>query len=81
MGRNQSAADRADRLSHGRCPIHGIGMPQVSPWEKKIGGMLDGADVAVVECPRKDCGIQAYSCGPVGPCELLPKWHHLLRGE
>jgi hypothetical protein len=79
--RKQSAKDRIKRINEGRCPIHGVSMTQVSCWDKQIGGALDSTDVCVVECPRRDCHIQAVAASADGPWELLPEWDPLLAGE
>lgn len=81
MPRQQSAADRRKRLGEGRCPVHGIFMPQVGGWSRRVGGALDGKQVTIVECPRRDCSIQAYAAAPDGPWELLPEHDWLLAGE
>lgn len=81
MARKQSAKDRIKRINEGRCPIHGLYMPQVGRWEEQIGGPLDGAQFTIVECPRNDCNIQAKAVGPQGPWELLSEWDYLLAGE
>jgi hypothetical protein len=81
MSRKQSASDRFTRLSRGCCPIHGIFMPQVSNWNERVGGALDGAEVTVVECPRRDCDVRAFAASCDGPWELLPEFRHLLNEE
>lgn len=68
----QIARDRAERLKDGRCPIHGIDMPQIG---------LDGEGVEqrfLVGCPRKDCEIKGTSVMPFGPVELLPEYATLI---
>lgn len=79
MTKKQSIQDRVKRINEGRCPIHGLYMPQVGYWEEQKGGALDGAVVTEVECPRKDCNIRAKAAGPDGPWELLPEWKYLLQ--
>ncbi len=81
MATQQSPDDRLRRLNQGCCPIHGIWMPQVDRWQERIGGALDGAQVTIVECPRKDCSVQAFAASVDGPWELLPDFQHLLGGE
>lgn len=70
----QSAQDRAERLAEGRCPIHGVDMPQIAVLE---GGTMERC---LVECPRGDCEIQGTSLQPSGPVELLPKFINLIGG-
>ncbi len=81
MARRQSAADRYRRLMEGCCPVHGIPMDQVDGWSERLGGALDGAQVTIVACPRRDCGIRAYAASYDGPWELLPAYQELLAGE
>ena len=72
-------AARLKRLNRGGCPIHGIYMPQDGPWTKKEGGALDGADVCIVGCPRKDCKIRAWAADVEGPFEILDEFIYLLK--
>lgn len=81
MTQKQSLVDRIKPIDEGRCPIHRLYMPQVGRWEEQIGGAIDGAQVTIVECPRKDYNIQAKAVGPDGPWELLPEWINLLEDE
>lgn len=74
----QSKEDRTNRLSEGRCPVHGIWMPQVDSWHEQNGGALDGAQFTIVECPRGDCHIRAKAFSIDGPWELLPEFVYLL---
>lgn len=67
----QSRHDRLKRLSEGRCPIHGLSMVQV--------GLVD-VSAALVECPRRDCGIRGTATDPDGVVSLLPE-HESLLGE
>ncbi|WP_455233591.1 hypothetical protein [Geopseudomonas aromaticivorans] len=69
----QSAKDRAFRLSEGRCPIHGVSMPQI--------GLTGEGDQqrALVGCPRKDCEITGSAWDADGPVELMPEHAALLR--
>lgn len=78
MARRQSPEDRIKRLKKGCCPIHGMFMGQISCWEKRVGGELDGELVTTVECERKACGIKAYAVDIDGPYELFPEFKHLL---
>lgn len=66
----QTAQDRARRLEQGRCPIHGIDMPQV--------GLNTCGPGFVVECPRKDCNIQGKSLEPSGPVDLLAEFEGVI---
>lgn len=68
----QSAQDRAERLAEGRCPVHGIDMPQIAVIRE---GTMERC---LVECPRGDCEIQGTSLQPSGPVELLPKFRSLI---
>jgi hypothetical protein len=67
--RKQSVADRRQRLSEGRCPVHGLYMPQIGPW---VG------EECLCGCPRDDCKIEVWMPAPDGPATLLPEWEHLL---
>jgi hypothetical protein len=77
----QSVASRRARLDRGCCPVHGIGMSQVFFWFKRCGGKLDGLDVTVVGCPRKDCRIEAFAASCDGPWELCPEHLYLFRDD
>lgn len=68
----QSASDRIARVKEGRCPIHGIDMPQIA-WVS--GG---SEQLFRVACPRRDCSIEGVSAAPSGPVELLPEFTALL---
>lgn len=68
----QSAQDRAERLAEGRCPIHGIDMPQIDILGE--GTMRRW----LVECPRGDCEIKGTSHKPSGPVDLLPEFRNLI---
>ena len=35
-------------------------------WEEQKGGMFDGAQAALIECPRKDCRFRRERCHPMG---------------
>lgn len=74
MSRKQSVADREKRLSEGRCPVHGLPMPQADSWYTQE----DGKQYTLVECPRSDCQIRAKAFHWNGPWELLPEWHYLI---
>jgi hypothetical protein len=37
--------------------------------------------IAIVECSREVCGVQAFAGGPDGPWDLTPQWQHLLKDE
>lgn len=78
MSRKQSVIDRVKRLSEGRCPVHGIPMPQVDRWYAQEDGLLSGKQYTIVECPRADCQIRAKAYQWDGPWELLPEWKYLL---
>jgi hypothetical protein len=71
-GRRQGRGDRLRRLAMGRCPVHGVCMPQTD------GYFDDGT--CYVECCRKDCAIGGMATDP-HQVWLLPQWVHLLDGE
>ena len=75
--RRQSPADRLQRLATGSCPVHGIGMPQVSGWFEGYGDSSE-LDYALVQCPRQDREITAKAFSIDGPWELLRQWQYLL---
>lgn len=68
----QGAGDRLKRLTEGRCPIHGISMPQVG------NDVLEGRPVYIVRCPRRDCGVMASRLDGNSEASLLPRYAHLL---
>ena len=75
MSKGQGRDARIERLSDGGCPVHGINMPQVSKWDVDA----DGRSFAIVECPRKDCDIQARCYDPVfGAWALTEPFWYLL---
>jgi hypothetical protein len=65
--RKQSPTDRLHRLHQGRCPVHGISMPQVDSWYYPEAGRA----YTVVGCPREDCSIRAKAYSIDGPWELV----------
>ena len=84
MARKQSAADRQRRLDHGRCPIHGIGLSQQSPWrEEPDEGKRQrlGKRYILVSDGRNDCPLVIKSYGRDGPHDMLPEWAHIMNGE
>lgn len=81
----QSRADRERRLNEGRCPVHGIWMPQFSSWYLPCGhsepGFLTGDEDAaytIVSCPRADCGIMVKAFDVFGPWKLTKEWSWIL---
>ncbi|MDM8537811.1 hypothetical protein QUF70_13725 [Desulfobacterales bacterium HSG17] len=82
----QTPADRLLKLSAGKCPVHGIWMPQIDTWYYADTGEryfwpeenADRAIFTIVECPWNNCGIQAKAFSNDGPWELTEKWEHLL---
>jgi len=58
-----------ERMKHGACPIHGIGMSQV------IGNWYRFPDsdtqFTIVGCPRKDCDVHGIQADILGPVTLL----------
>lgn len=78
--KTQSQADRERRLKRGACPIHGVGMvPHVY-----VATPAQGEPYSLVECSRRDCGVQAKEYGDLEDpdglrYELLPEWHYLLK--
>jgi hypothetical protein len=67
MARRQSHADQERRLTEGRCPIHGLSMPQVDGWFIDD----DGRQFTIVGCPRSDCDEHAKAYSIDGPWERL----------
>ena len=70
----QSTQDRQLRLSEGRCPIHGIWMPQIESWHEE-----KGISFTIVGCPRKNCNIKVRAYSINGPWDLLPQFKYLLQ--
>lgn len=82
--KKQSKEDRLKRLKTGRCPIHGIFMPQVGLHDiysdpcSQCGEQKELGSRFIVGCPRKDCNIQAYTDEPYVESDLLPEFQYLI---
>lgn len=74
LAKKQSSSERAKRLQEGRCPVHGLWMPQIDGWHYPE----DGKRYTLVGCPRSDCAIVARAFGFDGPWELLDEFIALL---
>lgn len=83
---NQYRAERLIKLAAGRCPVHGIWMPQVDTWYYADTGepyifpeeTTTRPVYTIVECPWNNCGIQAKAFSNDGPWELTDKWKYLV---
>ena len=69
----QSKQDRLRRLNEGRCPVHGIWMPQVGNPET-----YQGIERVLVGCPRRDCAILAYAQDVDGPRQIHPDFEAVI---
>lgn len=65
--RKQSPKDKQRRLNEGRCPTHGLPMPQADGWFYP----KNDDPYTVVGCPRKDCNIRAKAYDRNEPCILI----------
>jgi hypothetical protein len=77
MVHKQSAADRQERLDEGGCPIHGIGLSQISGWYEETDWTKRrtlGKHFTLVSDGREDCPLVAKAYAFEGPYELLPEW-------
>lgn len=75
MTTGQSKEARLERLSEGRCPIHGLSMDQVEGPSTDA----DGKPFVVEECPRNDCRIRAKAFYEFdGPRALLEEFWYLI---
>lgn len=73
--KKQSIQDRRLRLGQGRCPVHGLDMPQIDGWcETEQDGQF-----TYVGCPRKDCNVEAMAKSFDGPYKLVPELQYLLQ--
>jgi hypothetical protein len=70
----QSRDERLKRLNRGRCPVHGLWMPQVDGWYYPD----DGSKLTIVRCPRRDCRITARAQSYSGPWKLNEEFADLL---
>lgn len=56
-------------------------MGQVDSHYEQEGGEHDGEQYTIVQCPRRDCGVQAKAFGYDGARYLLSEWEHLLKED
>jgi hypothetical protein len=63
------------RLRDGRCPVHGLPMPQIGRWHYP---RKDKA-FTIVGCPRRDCSVIAKAREPFQNYELFRRGEY--RGE
>lgn len=89
---NQSRHDRLKRLNRGRCPIHGLGVVQASPWYCAAGKGWGAEHTTcdhwkISKCPRSDCDARVRvwdgdTTDPMseGPYELVNDWDELPEG-
>lgn len=93
---NQTDEDRMRRLGEGRCPVHGVSMPQTSRSWCVIGGHYEhptDAEKAAcaahpwcfywvrVSCPRRDCEVEAWARTHDGPWWMSEEaWNSLPAG-